>query len=66
MSDERPVWEYLVLTFPHQGDLDKLGKEHWELVAVVREPSSLGGDMMVAYLKRRRWERGLDYGERDA
>lgn len=46
-------WEYRLLERPHQLDLNALGLEGWELVAVTESTDTSSCRTTVAYLKRR-------------
>ncbi len=48
-------WEYFVApVLEHNAAeiLNTFGEEGWELVAVVTQPTPMGGQSLVAYLKR--------------
>jgi hypothetical protein len=49
-------WEYFVapLLEHNPGEiLNSFGQDGWELVAVIAQPTPMGGTSTVAYLKRR-------------
>lgn len=48
-------WEYFVAPVLEHNPaeiLDSFGEDGWELVSIVAQPTPMGGQSLVAYLKR--------------